>query len=138
MAQHERSDSTEFPSMAIPVNVLTAMHGVANSMLTGNMEVAGLIGQRTRAQMELSKQVMACRTPSEVGQLGAQFWRGAFHDYVQFNQRVMAVWMQGMTAAGQSGMAGQIPETAAEPFAWWLTDMTDLKTQPNGRAPAGP
>lgn len=157
MAQYERNDeSAGFPGMAFPINGAAAMHGVANSMMRGNMELVGLASRRARAQMDLPKQAMTCRTTADLGQLGAQFWRDAFHDYTHFNQRMMALWVQNMAAVGQGGIAQQASEMAsraaepmaeaaeratermsedpAGPWAWWRADLTGLKPQGNGHS----
>ena len=157
MAQYERnSDGPGIPGMAFPAGGMAAMQGFANSVMRGNMEVMGLLSRRARAHMELPKNATACRTAAEVGQLGAQFWREAFEDYLHVNQRLMGLWMQNMAAIGQSDIARQAAEFAnrvsepmseaveetssrmaehpAEPWAWWRTDMKGLKPHRNGHS----
>jgi len=159
MTQYERSgESAGIPGMSFPAGGMAAMQGVAGTISRANMEVMSLASRRVRAQLELPKQAMSCRTPAEIGQLGAQFWRQAFEDYLQTNQKLMGLWMQNMTAFGQGGIAQQAAEFAsrvtepmteaaedaasrmaenpAEPWAWWRTDMKGLKPHRNGHSAA--
>jgi hypothetical protein len=139
----------------MPQQAVTAMQAAGQSMMRCNMEMVSLMSRRSRAYLDLPKQMSGCRTAAEVGQLGTQFWRDAFHDYVDFNQRVAAFWMQGMQAAGQGTfaqtatefanritepmtraaeqMAAGMEEHPTEPWSWWRTDVKGLNPQPNGR-----
>lgn len=159
MAQYERnhernSDTAGFADMANPMAGFALMQGIANSIVRGNMEFMGLASCRTRAQMELPKHAMTCRSPADAGQLGAQFLRDAVQDYTQFNRRLLGLWVETMSTAGQGDVARQAAELAnevsrpmataaqtaaermaedpAEPWAWWRTDMKGIKPQGNG------
>ncbi len=164
MAQYERfstaaTETTDRPdagAAGFPANGLAAVSGVAQSVMRGNMELLSLASRRARAQLELSSQAMACKTPADFGQLGAAFWRDAFQDCLHFNQRLTGLWVESMAAAGQPelarttiGFANQamqplataaeeagaaIAEHPTEPWAWWRTDMKGLKPTRNGHS----
>lgn len=156
MAQNDsNSETAGFPGMPFPVNGMAAAQSVAHSVMRGNMEVMALASRRARAQLDFPKQAMGARTAAEFGQAGAQFWRDAFQDYMQFNQRMMGLWMHNMTSFGQGDMARQTAEFAnrfaqpmtdaaedtvsrmaehpAEPWAWWRSlDTPSTRPSNNG------
>jgi Phasin protein len=163
MAQYDHSGSFEkdAPDRAVnspaPAGIgLDVMNSMTHGLMRANMEAFGLLSRRARAQMDLSKQAMECRTPAEFGQLGAEFWRTAFQDYFHYNQRLTSLWTQTMTAAGQGelaksavAMAGktlrplteaardtglEMAEHPTEPWAWWRTDVRGLMPHRNGHS----
>ncbi len=132
-----------------------AVFGVAaQNAMRGNMELVSFASRRARAQMDLPRKAMACRSAAEFGQLGAAFWHEAFQDLVDCNQRLLASWTQSMTDAGQGGLARSMSDFATntlrpmetateeagaamaehptEPWAWWRTDLKGLKSTRNG------
>jgi hypothetical protein len=126
----------------------------AQCAMRGNMELMSLASRRARAQLDLPRKAMACRSTTDFGQLSATFWREAFQDYLECNQRLMACWTQTLTDVGQSGLARSMTEFATvalqpmatvaeeagaavaeqptEPWAWWRTDMKGIKPARNG------
>jgi len=157
MAQYERNSTSEItglPGAPGPAAGIAVAQNAANSMMRGNMELMSFISRRAKAQMELAKSASACRNPADFGQLGAQFWRETFHDYLDFNHRVMGMWTQSMAAIGQGDLARQTADIAnrtvepmveaaeaasarmtehpTEPWAWWRTDVAGVKTGTNG------
>ena len=157
MAQFERGgDNTGGDTNALPAAGMAAMQGVANSVSRVNMELAGYMSRRARAQMELPKQAMSCRTPAEFGVMAAQFWKDSFHDYLNLNHRLLALWTQNMTSAGQGDLARQTVEFAnrfaqpmadvadetvsrvaehpAEPWSWWRTEAPATRPSSNGHS----
>lgn len=164
MTQYERSSATSAESNgtsstfgpAMPSAAFAAANSTAHSMMRGQMAVLSLASRRARAQMEFPKQAMACRSASEIGQLGSEFWRTAFQDYMDCNRQIANLWMQSFSAVGQLGPlapafneAGKVFEESAsavqqagaemvehptEPWAWWRTDMKGLKPSRNGHS----
>lgn len=126
----------------------------AQNMMRCNLELFSLASRRARAQMDLPRKAMACRSTTDFNQLGVAFWHQAFQDYIDCNQRLMACWTQTLTEVGQTGIARSMTDfanvalqpiaTAAEeagaamtehptePWAWWRTDMKGLKPSRNG------
>jgi hypothetical protein len=148
-ARAETAAAANTSEMLNPGRGFAVFGAAAQSVMRGNMELMSFASRRTRAQMDLSRQAMACRSAVDLGQLGATYWRDAFHDYLNFNQRLMAGWTQSMAEAGQGDFARTVADftngtlqplaTAAEeagaavaehptePWAWWRTDMKGLK-----------
>ncbi len=157
MAQFERPAQTaaetngnsNINEMFNPNKGFALAGAAAQSMMRGNMELVSLASRRARAQMDLPRKAMACRTATEFGQVGMAFWRDAFQDYLDCNQRLMAGWTQAMTDVGQGGLARTVADMAnvalqpmataaeeagaamtehpTEPWAWWRTDVKGLK-----------
>jgi Phasin protein len=158
MAQDERSsDNAGLAGPAIAARGMAMAQNLAQSVLRGNMEVMGLASRRARAQMDFSKQAMACRSPADIGQLGGLFWRDAIEDYMAFNHRLMSMWTQNMTAMGQGDFArasagfadrvtrpiteaaeGAVTRAAsrpADPWSWWIpADPAGARPSSNGHS----
>ncbi len=162
MSQYETS--ARFPSnadatpntieMLNPAKGFAVMGAAAQSLMRGNQELMSFASRRAGAQMDLSRKLMACRSAPEFGQLGVTFWRDAFQDIVDCNQRLMAAWTQTLNDAGQGDLArsmtgfatvalqplatvaeeagAAMAEHPTEPWAWWRTDMKGLKPARNG------
>ena len=147
--------------MLNPAKGFAVFGAAAQSVMRGNQELMSLASRRVGAQMDLPRKALACRTAPEFGQLAVNFWREAFQDVVDCNQRLIATWTQTLTDAGQgdfarsmTGMANvalqpiatvaeeagvALAEHPTEPWAWWRTDMKGLKPARNGhhREPDG-
>jgi len=162
MAQFDRStqgsglsnEATNTGEMLNPARGFAFAGAAAQSLVRNNLELMSLASRRARAQVELPRKAMACRNPSDLGQLSVAFWRDAFQDYLDCSQRMMASWTQSLTDAGQGDLARSMTDfgkatmqpmaTAAEeagaamtehptePWAWWRTDMKGLKPARNG------
>jgi Phasin protein len=138
MAHDQSSSETPvLPGNAIAANGMLVAQQLAQSAMRGNLELVGLVSRRARAQMDFQKQAMACRSPADFGQLGGQYWRNAFQDYMSFNHKMMGLWMQGMTAAGQGDVARQaagLERRFAEPMEKAAEDtvarMTERPAEP--------
>jgi hypothetical protein len=162
MAQYERSfegpratdEKSNTNELFNPGRGFAAVGVAAQSAMRCNMELVSLASRRARAQMDLPRKAMACRNAVDFGQLGANFWREAFQDYMDCNQRLMASWTQTMSDAGQGALARAATDFArsamqpmaksaeqageamiehpTEPWAWWRTDVKGLKPSRNG------
>ncbi len=67
-----------------------------------NVEMAGLLGRRSRAYLELPKQLSRCRTPQQMLEEQAKFFQDMLHDYQVTNDRVVNCWIEATGAsAGQ-------------------------------------
>lgn len=140
--------------MLNPAKGLAVLGAAAQCAMRCNLELVSLANRRARAQFDLPRKAMACRTAADFGQLGVSFWRDALQDCVESNQRLMASWTQSLTDAGQGGLArsmadftnvalqpmatmaeeagAAVSEHPTEPWAWWRTDMKGLKPARNG------
>lgn len=136
-----------------------AVQGMSNAMLRSNMELMSLASRRLRANMDLPRQLGACKTAVDLGQLQMQYWQSLWQDYTQYGQRLTSLWatcMQPMTNGAEQGngvnpmgafveamtrpfsQAMDDSRTAAEsgaaPWEWWRTDLKAIKPRRNGMA----
>lgn len=136
-----------------------AMQGVTNALLRSNMELMSLASRRLRVNMDVPRQLSDCKTAVDVGQLQAQYCQGLWHDYMEYGQRLTALWstcLQPLAngadkSNGANPMAGFAEamarpfsqametmrgdaETSAAPWEWWRTDLKAIKPRRNGVA----
>ena len=154
MNAFERNAFT-FPGTAGAADGFALLQTMAGSVARANLEWLGLASRRARAHMELPRQMAGCRTLAEMSKVQAEFWHGAMQDYTHCNQRMMALWLRNMKAAGQGELAHQAERMAAKatkPLAeaaeramtkaeeapaavweWWRTDLKAIKPRRNGQ-----
>ena len=71
------------------------------AMAKANVEMAGLLGRRSRAYFNLPTQLSRCRTPEQMLEEQAKFFQDMLHDYQVTNDRVVNCWIEATAPSEQ-------------------------------------
>ena len=67
---------------------------IANVVAQTNMEVAALMGRRSRAYLDYPAHISKCQTPQQLFDENARFFQEMMHDYQATNDRLLKAWFQ--------------------------------------------
>ena len=85
---------TEMPMVAMLTGADGASTHVAQAMVQSNVEVAALVGRRSRACLDFPAHLSKCQTPQQVLEQQSQFFREMLMDYHAANDRIIKAWFE--------------------------------------------
>ena len=74
---------------------------IANVVAQTNMEVAALMGRRSRACLDYPAHISKCQTPQQLLDENARFFQEMMHDYQATNDRLLKAWFQQVPPASE-------------------------------------
>jgi hypothetical protein len=67
---------------------------LAHMLVETQMEMAALVGRRSRAYLDFPEHLVKCRTPQQILEHQARFIQDMVQDYNTTNDRIMRSWLQ--------------------------------------------
>lgn len=72
-----------------------------------NLEAMCFVNRRAQAHLELTARLGQCRTPHDLFEVQARFWREAAEQYADSSRKMLDTWTQAATSPAQLASGGK-------------------------------